>query len=172
MRGEIAETAHLATRRAEVRPVLHAVAEGSKGPLVVEADGTPDVAVQPRALEQALLLLVNNAHDASPAGAEVTLRVAHEAGRVSFAVIDAGHGMPDEVLRQAENPVLHDQAAGQGDGPGAVPGAADGRPQQRDVRDRLPPGSGDDGRPDGPAGVSGSVVPQPSPPSRRPSSRW
>ena len=123
MRGDIAETAVLASRRATVADVLAAVETDAKGPVIVQAVGTiPDVKVQPRALEQALVLLVNNAHDASPddehGGPDVLLKVVVEGRRVSFAVIDRGSGMDADTLRQAENPFFTTKAPGKGMGLG------------------------------------------------------
>jgi two-component system sensor histidine kinase RegB len=82
------------------------------------APGVPAVAVQPRALEQALALLVGNAIDAMEGRPNVVLRIGHEAGKVSFAVTDRGPGMPPEVLRQAENPFFTTKPPGKGMGLG------------------------------------------------------
>ena len=122
MRGEIAEGAHLERRHADVPATVEAVraALGVRGARlrVDVAPGPPPAAVQPRALEQALLLLIRNGLDASDEARPVRLRVAHEAGKISFAVVDAGSGMTPEVLRQAENPFFTTKPPGKGMGLG------------------------------------------------------
>jgi two-component system sensor histidine kinase CreC len=49
-------------------------------------------------LREALVNLLQNALDFSPAGGAVTLRCAVEAGRVNFTVEDTGSGVPDYAL--------------------------------------------------------------------------
>ena len=49
-------------------------------------------------LREALVNLLQNALDFSPAGGAVTLRCALEAGRVNFTVEDSGPGVPDYAL--------------------------------------------------------------------------
>jgi two-component system sensor histidine kinase CreC len=51
-------------------------------------------------LREALVNLLQNALDFSPAGGAATLRCAVEAGRVTFTVEDAGPGVPDYALSQ------------------------------------------------------------------------
>ena len=73
----------------------------------------------PRAIEQALLVLVRNAFDASPPTAQVTLRVERRDGdQVRFEVRDSGTGMSDEMLRRAGEPFFTTKEPGRGMGLG------------------------------------------------------
>ena len=67
---------------------------------VIAAD-VREVAVKgsPEALEQALVHLVQNAVDASAAGAPVTLTIANEGANARIEVIDLGSGMSPEFVR-------------------------------------------------------------------------
>lgn len=56
-------------------------------------------AVDPAALEQALGHLLQNAHEASPPGAAVTIKVVEREAAVAIAVIDRGQGMDNEFIR-------------------------------------------------------------------------
>jgi two-component system sensor histidine kinase RegB len=77
------------------------------------------VPAPPRAIEQALLVLVRNAFDASPPDAQVTLRVeSRETGHVRFEVRDGGTGMSDEMLRRAGQPFFTTKEPGRGMGLG------------------------------------------------------
>ena len=84
------------------------------------ADHLPRPASPPRATEQAVRLLVNNAFDASPDGGRVRLDVSTpDLGRsVEFAVIDAGTGMDRETLRRATEPFFTTKQPGRGMGLG------------------------------------------------------
>ena len=76
------------------------------------------VAAPARALEQALLVLVRNAFDASPHGEPVTLEVSRRDGHVRFDVRDRGTGMSEEVLRRAGQPFFTTKGTGRGMGLG------------------------------------------------------
>jgi two-component system, sensor histidine kinase RegB len=77
------------------------------------------VPAPPRAIEQALLVLVRNAFDASPATADVTLKVERRDGKyVRFEVRDAGTGMSEEMLRRAGEPFFTTKEPGRGMGLG------------------------------------------------------
>jgi two-component system sensor histidine kinase RegB len=76
------------------------------------------VQAPPRALEQALLVLLRNGLDASDAGQPVTLKVTQADGRVRFEVRDAGCGMSDEMLRRAGEPFFTTKEPGRGMGLG------------------------------------------------------
>jgi putative PEP-CTERM system histidine kinase len=67
----------------------------------VEMVGDPALAAfaDPGRLEQALAHLVQNAIDASPDGAPVSVRFAEEAGEAAIAVVDRGAGMSAEFVR-------------------------------------------------------------------------
>jgi two-component system sensor histidine kinase RegB len=71
-----------------------------------------------RALEQALLVLLRNAFDASPAGATVTLSIQRREGRLRIEVEDRGTGMSDELLRHAGEPFYTTKEPGRGMGLG------------------------------------------------------
>ncbi|MBV9884685.1 MAG: PEP-CTERM system histidine kinase PrsK, partial [Sphingomonadaceae bacterium] len=88
------------------RPVaVHALAEtiaGSKGrqhPVRVSGDAALVAKVDPAGLEQALGHLVQNAIEASPAGAPVDIHVFESGGDVAVEVIDRGHGMSVAFVR-------------------------------------------------------------------------
>ncbi len=72
----------------------------------------------PHALEQALVVLLRNAFDASPFGEHVTLDVARVGHRVRFEVRDHGSGMTDEVRRRAGEPFFTTKDPGRGMGLG------------------------------------------------------
>ncbi len=76
------------------------------------------IAAPPRALEQALLVLLRNAFDASENGSEVTLSVATRDGSVRFEVADRGSGMTEEQLRRAGEPFFTTKEPGKGMGLG------------------------------------------------------
>jgi two-component system sensor histidine kinase RegB len=71
-----------------------------------------------RALEQALLVLLRNAFDASPPEAGVTLSIQRRAGRIRIEVEDRGAGMSDELLRRAGQPFYTTKEPGKGMGLG------------------------------------------------------
>ena len=79
----------------------------------VETVGAPA-----RALEQALLVLLRNAFDASPADARVTLSIQRREGRLRMEVEDRGTGMSEELLRRAGEPFYTTKEPGQGMGLG------------------------------------------------------
>ena len=76
------------------------------------------VQVPPRALEQALLVLLRNALDASPAQKPVAMEIARSEGHVRFIVRDNGCGMSGEMLRRAGQPFFTTKEPGKGMGLG------------------------------------------------------
>ena len=76
------------------------------------------VQAPPRALEQALLVLLRNALDASKSDQPVTLAVSRNEGHVRFEVRDNGCGMSDEMLRRAGEPFFTTKEPGRGMGLG------------------------------------------------------
>lgn len=78
----------------------------------------PRVAAPPRATQQAVQFLVNNAFDASSPTAPVTLRVVREGTEVVFVVTDVGEGMDPETLRRATEPFYTTKDPGRGMGLG------------------------------------------------------
>jgi two-component system, sensor histidine kinase RegB len=71
-----------------------------------------------RALEQALLVLLRNAFDASPPDAGVTLSIQRREGRIRIEVEDRGAGMSEDLLRRAGQPFYTTKEPGRGMGLG------------------------------------------------------
>jgi len=72
----------------------------------------------PRALGQALAVLVRNAQDASPAEGLVRIRAQRDGEGLRLSVSDEGPGMPPEVLAHAGEPFFTTKAPGRGLGLG------------------------------------------------------
>ncbi|HEY6004004.1 MAG TPA: ATP-binding protein [Anaeromyxobacter sp.] len=72
----------------------------------------------PRALGDTLRGLLKNAVQASPAGAQVKLRVAAEGDRVRASVVDQGKGMTPDVLARVGEPFFTTKVPGEGMGLG------------------------------------------------------
>jgi len=109
----------IAARAVPVRAVLAPVAEAKRRAHPVELEGDAKLAVMadPAALEQAVAHLVQNAIDASPAGAPVALRFGSVGGEVRIEVRDQGCGMgADFVAGQLFQPFVSTKAAGFGIG--------------------------------------------------------
>lgn len=85
---------------------------------IVRAAGIEAVEAPQRALEQALLVLLRNAFDASPADKPVRLEVCRNDHNVRFEVRDQGTGMSDEMLRRAGEPFFTTKQPGRGMGLG------------------------------------------------------
>jgi putative PEP-CTERM system histidine kinase len=62
-------------------------------------EGGAGVAIDPDAFDAVVTHLLNNAVEASPRGATVTLRIRHEALNVVIDIVDQGQGMPPEFVR-------------------------------------------------------------------------
>jgi two-component system sensor histidine kinase RegB len=85
---------------------------------VVRDSDVETVQAPPRALEQALLVLLRNALDASPAPRPVHLDIARQDGHLRFTVRDSGCGMSEEMLRRAGEPFFTTKEPGRGMGLG------------------------------------------------------
>lgn len=85
--------------------------------LAVDHD-LPDVACDPRLLEQVLINLLLNACDACEAGGLVELLVRADSERVGFVVIDDGFGITPEAAARATEPFFTTKPVGQGTGLG------------------------------------------------------
>ncbi|HVS34324.1 MAG TPA: ATP-binding protein, partial [Gemmataceae bacterium] len=85
---------------------------------VLRSDEIKAVQAPPRALEQALLVLLRNAFEASPQDGSVTLRIGRRDGHVRFEVRDSGCGMSQEMLRRAGEPFFTTKEPGKGMGLG------------------------------------------------------
>jgi putative PEP-CTERM system histidine kinase len=88
-------------RPAEVQPLAEAIAaaKGRSHPVRVGGDASLVARVDPAGLEQALGHLVQNAIEASPAGAPVDIRIFESGGDVAIEVADRGHGMSAAFVR-------------------------------------------------------------------------
>jgi two-component system sensor histidine kinase RegB len=85
---------------------------------ILRDPGVDAVQAPPRALEQALLVLLRNALDASNGGGPVRLEMMRNDGHVRFVVRDNGCGMSDEMLRRAGEPFFTTKEPGRGMGLG------------------------------------------------------
>jgi two-component system, sensor histidine kinase RegB len=85
-----------------------------------ETTAAATTALPRHAFGQALRGLVDNARQASPPGAPVSLRVAadDESGRLVFEVADRGTGISPELLARVGEPFFTTKPAGQGMGLG------------------------------------------------------
>jgi signal transduction histidine kinase len=87
--------------------------------LTVTADADlPEVACDPRLLEQVVINLLLNACDACERGGHVELAVRADAERVAFVVTDDGAGIAAEAAERALEPFFTTKPAGQGTGLG------------------------------------------------------
>jgi two-component system sensor histidine kinase RegB len=71
-----------------------------------------------RVVEQALVILVDNAIEASPDGAAVELSIFNRNGSVIFEVRDRGEGMSPDIIRRAGEPFFTTKPPGKGMGLG------------------------------------------------------
>lgn len=101
---ELVPTPAAAVARRATDLVRHRFAEADV--LLVSTVGgeLPEVACSPALFEQALVNLLLNACQATPARAKVTLEVHVDGGRVAFVVEDEGAGIPDEIASRAPLP--------------------------------------------------------------------
>jgi len=99
-RKQLRQTESVAAAKlaAEAADVVRPAAAVRGITLRVEADGEAAVRGEVVLLREALVNLLQNAVEFSPAGAVVTLTAKAEAGRVSFVVEDGGPGVPDYAL--------------------------------------------------------------------------
>jgi two-component system sensor histidine kinase RegB len=124
--GEIAGEALAPVTLAELTTAAIAELTGAeRAPVRVElvgdaADAThaPRYRLPPRALAQAVRVLVANAQDASPAGAEVLVRADADAAGLRIEVRDRGAGMSADVLARVGEPFYTTKPPGQGMGLG------------------------------------------------------
>lgn len=86
--------------------------------LELPADDLP-ILVDATNLELSLLNLLTNAVDAMPEGGTLQVRVGRgDAGRVTIAISDTGHGIPDELLPHIFEPWVSTKKPGRGTGLG------------------------------------------------------
>ena len=120
---EGAEPAGEALARTNAGTLLAAVENAVQWGIALKVDASETARasvlnVPRRAVEQALVALVKNAADASPAGAPVNLSARCSEAVLSFVVRDEGHGMSPEVLRHAGEPFFTTKEPGKGMGLG------------------------------------------------------
>jgi two-component system sensor histidine kinase RegB len=117
--GESAGEAPVPTTLARV--VEEAVRDLPAAP-AVEVDlgplGETTLLAPPRALGQALAVLLKNAQDASPPGGTVRLGAERDGEGLRLSVADQGGGMPPDVLAHAGEPFFTTKAPGRGLGLG------------------------------------------------------
>jgi two-component system sensor histidine kinase CreC len=85
---------------AEAVEAVRAAGAGRQVTFTLRTDGEATLRGEAVLLREALVNLLQNALEFSPAGGEVTLAVAVAAGRVSFVVEDSGPGVPAYALPQ------------------------------------------------------------------------
>ncbi|HEX4473876.1 MAG TPA: HAMP domain-containing sensor histidine kinase [Polyangiaceae bacterium] len=78
----------------------------------------PDIACDPRLIEQVLINLLLNACDACTRGGNVELEVLSDGERVCFVVTDDGAGIAPEALERAAEPFFTTKPVGKGTGLG------------------------------------------------------
>jgi two-component system NtrC family sensor kinase len=107
------------------------------------APNLPPTACSASQLQQLLLNLINNALDAmEPAGGELTITTAQEAGRLVLTVADTGPGIPPGVIDRVFEPFFTTKAAGKGTGLGLSICAGIVRQLGGDIEVSSKPGQG------------------------------
>lgn len=81
-------------------------------------EALPNIACEPSLFEQALVNVLLNACEATPAGGEVRLHVSSTGEHVLFVVDDDGSGIPDDVAQRATEPFFSTKRAQGGSGLG------------------------------------------------------
>ena len=124
-----------------------------------------EVLVDPAQVQQILINLLQNAAEASPSGATVTVSTWDEPGHVAFRVADEGRGVPPEVLPRIFEAFVTTKPGGTGLGLAIVRRLAEvhrarvevesdlGRGARFTVRLPAAPAQGPDAAPDGPEGA-------------------
>jgi signal transduction histidine kinase len=97
---------------ADTLQVLSARAADARVRLVARGDAT--IEADPRRLRDALLNLVVNAIEATPAGGEVAVDVRPRAGQAEIVVRDTGRGMAPETLSRVGTPFFTTREDGTG----------------------------------------------------------
>lgn len=106
-----------------VSRLLEEALTGLRHPSQVQLSLPPEIATRSLqiplvATSQAIRGVIRNAFDASPADAQVVLRVEEERAGIALKVIDKGSGMPPEVLARIGEPFFTTKEPGQGMGLG------------------------------------------------------
>ena len=112
----------LAIENVDVRGLLNEVAEMHEGlahernvPMIVKASAA-SVRCDPRKIKQAIINVVQNALEASPAGATVELWAEHvgQGNEVSLRILDRGAGIADDLHHKVFEPGVTTKARGSG----------------------------------------------------------
>lgn len=96
----------------DVRALLDARAEKRGVTLVAEGEATAEV--DPQRFKEALVNVVDNAIEASPRGAKVTISVHVIEGHIALDVLDVGEGMSPDVLARVGVPYFTTKTDGTG----------------------------------------------------------
>jgi two-component system sensor histidine kinase RegB len=80
--------------------------------------GLTEISAPPRAVQQAIAILIDNAVDASNDESPVKVAIFSRQGRIVFEVEDHGAGMAQDVMRRAGEPFFTTKAPGDGMGLG------------------------------------------------------
>jgi two-component system, NtrC family, sensor kinase len=98
--------------------VEHRFAQSAVHLVTEAASPLPQVACDPRLVEQAIVNLLLNACDACEGGGHVELSVQSEGGHVTFSVTDDGVGISPAAASRATEPFFTTKPEGQGSGLG------------------------------------------------------
>jgi signal transduction histidine kinase len=112
------DEADVAAGIASVLSVIRGRADRQGVRLVADVAPLPRVWCHPAKINQVIFHLVANAIDASPAGAEVTVRARPVADGVEIAVIDHGRGIEPAIRDKVFDPFFTTKPLGQGMGLG------------------------------------------------------
>lgn len=123
MRVDIVRDIAQQRRRLEIDELLDLVVgdlpEEDRPRLKIERDpAVRAVIAPPRAVQQALGVMIRNAFDASPPGESVALQIHRREETVLLEVVDRGQGMPADVARRAGEPFFTTKDPGKGMGLG------------------------------------------------------
>jgi signal transduction histidine kinase len=101
-----------------VLSVIHGRAERQGVALQADLEPLPRVWCHAAKINQVVFHLVANAIDASPAGAQVTVRTRPTENGVEIAILDAGHGIDSTIHDKVFDPFFTTRPLGQGAGLG------------------------------------------------------
>jgi two-component system, NtrC family, sensor histidine kinase HydH len=112
IREVVTERVHLGPLVSDTLRVLSARADAARVRLSSRGDAC--VEGDPRRLKEALLDLIANGIEATPAGGEVVVEVRADAHQIEIVVRDTGRGMTPETLRQVGIPFFTTREEGTG----------------------------------------------------------
>lgn len=121
MRVEVVDdTREFATPLASFMKVLYErLSDADQARLTITGPTTGHtIAASSAAMEQAVVVLVRNAVDASPGETMVNMKIKTTPEMIAFEVTDQGHGMPPDVLKKAGDPFFTTKGPGRGMGLG------------------------------------------------------